>query len=118
MSSNEPAVRAILSSLAAKVESCTTPFDTQAVAKFLHGLNSASSKSEEARAMPRVLILKKEDCNDKLTAGSMVKCLNGLQNIKNDNPEVLTVPSLVCAKITESAPHLHHISVGNALYGV
>jgi hypothetical protein len=81
MSSDSAEVRAILSALLPKVESCREAFNAQAVGNALYGMQQMSSDSAEVRAMLSALLPKVKSCREALKAQAVGNALYGMQGM-------------------------------------
>jgi hypothetical protein len=79
MSSDSGEVRALLSALLPKVQSCRESLDSQAVGNALYGLQGMSSDSGEVRALLSALLPKVQSCKESLNAQAVGNALYGLQ---------------------------------------
>jgi hypothetical protein len=68
MSSNHDEVRAVLSALDMKVQSCKEGLNAQAVGNTLYGLQKMSSDYAEVRDVLSALAMKVRSCKEDLTA--------------------------------------------------
>jgi hypothetical protein len=82
MSSDSVEVRAMLSALSPKVESCREALDAQAVGNALYGMQGMSSDSVEVRAMLSALLPKVESCREALKAQAVGNALYGMQGMR------------------------------------
>jgi len=82
MGSDSVEVRAMLSALLPKVESCREALNAQHVGNALYGMQGMSSDSVEVRAMLSALLPKVESCREALNAQHVGNALYGMQGMR------------------------------------
>jgi hypothetical protein len=102
MSSDSAEVRAMLSALAPRVESCREALSAQAVGNVLYGLQGMSSDSAEVRAMLSALAPKVVSCREALDVQAVGNALYGLQGMGEED-SYMTLQIYLLEKATSIA---------------
>jgi hypothetical protein len=118
MSSDNAEVRAMLSALVSKVESCREALSAQEMGNTLYGIQGMSSDSAEVRAMLSALVPKVETCREALSAQEMSNALYGIQGMSSDSAEVRAMLSALASKVESCREALSAQAVSNTLYGM
>jgi hypothetical protein len=103
MKSDVPAVRRLLSVLAAKVSDCDAQFSVDHVTEVLSSLKGMNIEEQEVRFLLSVLSFKVAECDTGLSAENLSASIYGLRNMNSGSPQVRFVLSMLESKMTSSS---------------